>query len=447
LVSLFSFICALLSKEAGFLIFIPFSTLILGLKSRLPKDSVAMHFITFSAIMIIYWALRLTILVPIHMFPHSPYSFLWDLANFSRVLGEYIRILIFPVNLHILRTIGPPKGGKFIIMSVVFLLVLLMTAYICLKRKRYKILFGIALFILTLLYVMRIMYKFQGFIAMEEHWVYLASVGFFIILADIIIGLKHKNWAGIISVILVVIYARATFVQSRHWQKEVDFYRYNSKFIEPLLGANPRINFIAALYAKGLYQEAIEEANKAIGIGLKDPMLYIQLGDIYRKIGRFSDAQKAYKEALRIDYFCWQANRKLLSLAKEMGKEYKDEIGLGFSPIETRIILFMRMGNYQEASKTIEEGLLREPTPQLYTLAGILFGRMGLYKEAIKAFNAAIQENPKFIDAYNGLGVVYAKTGEFNKAKSVWLKALEMGAGGELTRDNLLQLEDINHKK
>jgi tetratricopeptide (TPR) repeat protein len=447
LVSLASFVCALLSKEAGFLIFIPFCVLILGLKAKLPKNSVAMHFISFGAIVLIYAVLRLTILLPVNISPHSPYSFPWDLANFLRILGAYVWFLIFPVNPHILRTIGPPTGVGFIIVPTVFFLFLLMAAYICLRRKRYRILFGIGVFILALLYVIRIMYKFQGSIAMEEHWAYLASAGFFIILADLILSLKRKKWIVTISAVLAVIYAGATFIQSRHWQKEIDFYRYNLRFIEPLLSINPRMNFITALYEKGLCREAIEETDKAFSIGVGDPMLHIQLGDIYRKMGKFLEAEKAYKEALRIDYFCWQANRKLLSLAKETGKEYKDQIDPRFAPAEARIILFMRMGDYREASKVMEEELSKAPTAQLYTLTGILFGKIGLYGDAIKAFNAAIQENPQFAEAYNGLGVVYAKTGDLKKAKIFWLKAIEIKRGNELIQGNLQQLEKASHKK
>lgn len=421
LISVFSFMCALLSREAGFLILAPFFITIIGIKSKIPKQNIFLHFGTFTGILAIYIILRFTILVPLQIVPTSASSFFGDILNFLRVLMEYSKLLIFPYQLHIFRNITPITSFRLLQITPVFifLISLIIILTILIKRKKFILVFGICWFILTLLYLIRFMYKVSCFIIMEEQWVYLASVGFFVILAGLILSIKRQRLIMILSSFIIIIYGILTFFNNSHWKDEINFYRYNLRFLNPGTDFILRFNLANALYKKQLYSEAVKELNSMLSVNPENWMAYIFLGDILREMKKYEEAKAAYQNAVKIDYFCWQANRKLKSLAQESGQVYKEEIDPALSPIESKIISYIRMGNFGEALEVLEKVLVASPTSKLYTLAGITFAKMGAYNQAIEALNFALKLDSQNIAALNNLSIVYEWQRQFEKACQV----------------------------
>lgn len=418
LVSILSFTSALISREAGFLIFVPLFILITGLRSNLPKKSIYLNFLSFAGIVGIYIILRLTFLVPIGRSPTSPFPFLSDILNFLNVTVEYTKLFLFPHSLHILRSIAPISSYRPInlIAPLLFLLSLLIILIVSLKQRKYTLIFGITWFILALSYLIKFMYKFNVRIAMEEHWVYLASIGFFVVLSSLILSIKRQKLIKLISAFIIIGYATLTFINAKHWKREIDFYRYNLRFVQPQISIIPRLSFITALSKRGLYKEAMEQVNFILLLAPQMWMAHIQAGDIFRQMKRFAEAKEAYKNALKIDYFCWQANQRLRSLAQETGEQYKDELDPLLSPAETKVISLIRMGNFSEAIEALREILSVSPSPQFYTLAGITLGKIGQYHKAIEAFEAALKINPRYPLALYNLAILYENMGNPKKA-------------------------------
>lgn len=422
LISLFSFMCALLSREAGFLVFVPFFITIIGIKSKIPKQNISLHFATFTSILAIYIILRLTILVPLQIIPTSVLSFSRDILIFLRVLMEYSKLLILPFKLHIFRNIAPITSFRLLQITpvLIFLIFLIIVLTILIKQKKFILLFGVCWFILTLLYLIRFMHKVSDFIIMEEQWVYLASIGFFVILASLLLSIKRQRLIMILSSFIIIIYGILTFFNNTHWKDEINFYRYNLKFVKSDIDVILRLNLANALYKKQLYSEAVKEVNSVLSVNPENWMAYIILGDILREMKKYEEAKVAYQNAAKIDYFCWQANRKLKSLVEETGGEaYKEEINPTLSPIESKIISYIRMGNFGEALETLEKVLTVSPTSKFYTLAGITFAKMGAYNQAIEALNYALKLDNQNIIALNNLSIVYERLRQFKKAARV----------------------------
>jgi tetratricopeptide (TPR) repeat protein len=417
-ISVFSFMCALLSREAGFLIFVPVFITLIGIKSRIPRQDIFLHAGTFTAILAIYIISRLTILVPLQILPDSAFSFFADILNFLRVLMGYSRLLILPFNLHILRTIAPIASFRLpeIVTPLIFLIFLVIALIVLIKQRKFILLFGVSWFILTLLYLIRFMYKVSGLISMEEQWVYLASIGFFVLLATLILSIKRQRLIIALSSFIIAIYGILTFLNNSHWKDEINSYRYNLRFLKPGADFVLRFNLANALYKKQLYSEAVKELNSMLSVNPDNWMAYIFLGDILRETKNYAEAKAAYQNAVKIDYFCWQANRKLKSLAQERGEVYKEEIEPALSPLESRIISYIRMGDFGEALGTLEKALAASPTPGLYILTGITFAKMGAYNQAIEALNYALKLDNQNIAALSNLAVVYERLRQFKKA-------------------------------
>lgn len=421
LLSLVSFICAWLSREAGYVLFIPLFNLIVGLRSRLSKKQVWLHLFSFLGIIVIYLVLRLTILVPVQYLPYNFLSFPLEILNFLYILTEYIRLLIFPYQLHILRTIKPITSywSVYAIAPLLFLISLIIILIVSIRQKRYILLFGITWFILGLFYLLRFMYKFMGRLTMEEHWVYLPSVGFFIVLAWLLLNIPIKRMGRSAAVFIIIISCILTVVNNLHWKDESDFYRYNLRFVDPGLNFILRFNFASALSQRGLYDKAIAELGSVFLFDPENWMAYIQLGDILQAMKKYPEAKEAYGQALRIDPFCWQANRKLKLLAQESGQPYIEEVDPTLSPLEAKIISHLKMGEFTQASEILRSELSISPTVQLYTLAGIVLSKMGRYRQSIEAFNAALKLDPKDLRALYNLFVVYQRMMQHQKADQI----------------------------
>jgi len=61
--------------------------------------------------------------------------------------------------------------------------------------------------------------------------------------------------------------------------------------------------------------------------------------------------------------------------------------------------------------------------PYLYVEHGKMMYEVGDYSAAVEAFNTAIKKNPKYISGYVRLADVYMKSGEYNLAKALLIKA------------------------
>jgi tetratricopeptide (TPR) repeat protein len=422
LISLISFICALLSREAGFLFFVPFFILVMGLKSRISKSSLLFNFVSFLGILCIYILLRLTLLVKIQILPRGNYNLGGDLLNFLAISWEYLRLLIFPKGLHVLRMLEPPWLGRpfFVFLYLLFAISLLILIILALIRKKYVLLFGIAWFILSFIYLIRFMYKFSAtFLTMEEHWIYLASIGFFVILAFLILSIPKNKLIVLSGILLIFTWGILTFRQNMIWANQTAFYRHNLKFIKPSLSYILYTNLIGSLQAEGRYEEALRKIDEGLLINPGFFLYFLQRGSIYQRMERYSDAEEAYREVLKIAPYCWRAHQELRDLMHRRGMIYQIEPDPTFSPNENKIMALVKMGEFGRAFELLDEDLQTTPTPNLYIIAGIALGEQGEFQEAIKAFNLALEKDPQNKRALHNLMVAYERMRMFDKIKEL----------------------------
>ena len=75
--------------------------------------------------------------------------------------------------------------------------------------------------------------------------------------------------------------------------------------------------------------------------------------------------------------------------------------------------------------------------------AGHLMQIPGRENEAIEQFEETIRSSPRFLEAYNGLAITYARLGRLQDAKSQWEAALRIDPGYGEARNNLRMLEQM----
>ena len=92
----------------------------------------------------------------------------------------------------------------------------------------------------------------------------------------------------------------------------------------------------------------------------------------------------------------------------------------------TKIIELIKNKSYKEALEYLNNILLEKniKNPKILNLYGIVQLHLNQLNEAANSFENAIKLDPNFIQAYNNLGNLYVKSGEFLKAIEMYNKVL-----------------------
>ncbi|MFC1709895.1 tetratricopeptide repeat protein, partial [Candidatus Omnitrophota bacterium] len=179
-------------------------------------------------------------------------------------------------------------------------------------------------------------------------------------------------------------------------------------------------NLGQAYYKLNLLDEAIAEYNKSLQLlpSSFDYEVLVAAGHTYLKKGLIDAAIKAFKMAVTI--------------SPEKVTAY-----------DSLAIAYGEKGDYEEAIRLSIEVLEKEPgrIPTLYFLA-INYAKAGLVDEAIDAYEEYLKLDPYYASSYVDLGHLYYKKSDYQKAKSCWLKALDMFKDYQPAKDALKLLED-----
>jgi Flp pilus assembly protein TadD len=77
---------------------------------------------------------------------------------------------------------------------------------------------------------------------------------------------------------------------------------------------------------------------------------------------------------------------------------------------------------------------------------GIAVAQRGLWREGIFRWEQAVELDPTYAAAYNNLAVGYEQTGEFEKARQAYDKALELDPENPLIRQNYDLFREVNDR-
>nr|MBU1327756.1 tetratricopeptide repeat protein [Candidatus Omnitrophota bacterium] len=345
-----TYIAALLSRETGLIL----PALILIYHFAFKKKINFKHFLFILEITFTYILLRVIFLKP---------EIIYFTSIFQRVLGffaaltTYFRLLVFPLDLHMAYGL---KTFSLINANVItgFLIFVFLLFYALKKKKDNELIFfSIFWFLVALLPVSNI-YPINAY--MSEHWLYVPSIGFFLILAKGLVCLyKNKNFypIAIISIVtLLTIYSLLTIRQNEYWKDPVFFYKRTLKYAP------------------------------------HDLRLYINLGNAYADTGKFQKAIYWYKKALIRAPNNWK-------LYLNLGAAYAD------------------MGRLQKAVRWYKKALKINPDSiSVYNNLGVLYIRLGKCKEAISSYRKALEINPDYARAYFGLAEAYFYDKQYNLA-------------------------------
>lgn len=391
--SLVFFVLAILSKEIvlmlPLLLFLYLFCFVKGRENRGAYKKLLLSLIPYAVIVVIYGYLRLTVLSFADIAPPSVFTqipLVFRLFTFFRVVMVYFGLIVFPHGLHMERTIAISRS-LFDPAAIGALLVMIgigWVAYLAYKRDNRLIAFGILWFFANLLPVSNIV-PINSFIA--EHWIYMASVGFFLILGIGVSGLYKNVLKGNIAlkigmtVILAGVlgcYAGVTVLRNFDWKDEITFFKSTLKYHPK--NARLYLNLGNTYYEKGEIDNAIEQYRKSIDINPRYAVAYGNIGSAYLHKGDIDKAEEYLIKGVNFQ-------------AKYPIAHYN----LG--------IVYQEKGKFPEALKELQ--LATEQLPQLYqawNMMGRVYLKLGVPGEAKKAFQrslAILPSQPQVEDILN----------------------------------------------
>jgi len=250
----------------------------------------------------LYIILRTLVIKGLLPYIPSQDNFLQRIPGFFVAVTDYIKLLILPFGLHMeygnwLFSLFNPKA---LLGLAIFLLPL---AAIFKKQQSHKLLsFALGWFFITLLPVSNVIRVNLSY--MMEHWLYLPSIGFFLILSGCIYQIYKKEKLKILAIVMsgsiVLFYALLTVKQNNYWHDDVAFYETTVKY-KP---NTPRIYYNLGLtYGNlGRYKEAIQQYQKALELNPNYFLAQNNIAVMYYYEKQYTLAIKHADQALKLGY-------------------------------------------------------------------------------------------------------------------------------------------------
>ncbi|MDB4349740.1 tetratricopeptide repeat protein [Omnitrophica bacterium] len=373
-IMLLSYALALLSRESSLVLplllflcyysFFGINTSILATEKRVAHKQL----LPILAITFIYIFLRFTVLSSLLPDTSTNATLFKRTPGFFAAIIDYIRILFLPVDLHMeygnkLFSIIDPK----VILGVSISSLLLVYAF---KKKSSDSLvsFSICWFFMALLPVSNI-YPVGAYMA--EHWLYLPSIGFFLILAKSLLRLYRTERFKIVAVglliVLLTFYSYLTVKQNSYWREPITFYKRTLRYAPKSWKTYNNLGMVYSSMDNN--RDAVRMFEKAIEVNPKNVEAYYSLGHIYYNTDRMQEAISQFKKAIEID------------------------------PEHVRA----------------------------YNSLGVVHASINAREEAIRLFKKALEIGADYAPAHRNLAKAYYDKGQYNLAAKHCYKAIELG--------------------
>ena len=140
------------------------------------------------------------------------------------------------------------------------------------------------------------------------------------------------------------------------------------------------LNLGQAYYQLDENGQAIRYAQRAVELNPRDGSARFSLGAIYASLNRHREAVLEYQQALELMEL---SPRLLLKLAESLG----------------------HLQRWEEMANALDQVIKTEPSPAAYERMGVARFRMAQHDESLASFQKAIDLDPNYYPALNGVGV------------------------------------------
>jgi hypothetical protein len=361
---------ALLSRENALTLCIFLALILLFLKAQRRQY---LYIIPFLLLNLGYLFLRFAVFGSNGLTLHdSLISAPFRLLNFLYISGRYILVLVFPVDLHIFRSV-PFISSAWDVRIVSIAVFLLIGGILLYKLRKNRLAwFGVGWFFTGIIPVFFFMdgYRALNQAVMAESWLYLSCAGFFVIIVLIADRLRKAGRA--LLIIFIIFLCVFTAIYNTYWKDDITLFRNALKYAS---AENPvRKNLINAYFRHGRYKDALDEIKKLAGYYPNEAQIYILWGNRFFAARQFNAAIDTYNISLskRKDFYVVYYN---LSACYAGLKQVDKAIGWGLECFRLLPLylpnliqlgdLYVQVKDFKEASIYYRMALELDPHSQL----------------------------------------------------------------------------------
>lgn len=339
-------------------------------------------------------------------------------------IGFYLFKAIWPVGISAYYPF--PEPFEFSHPSVVAGLIGTAVVFIALAlsvRKTYALITGWLFFFVAILPAMGVLSFTDVIVA--NRFMYLPILGFLLptglflrwLLYDRRTGLSLTlRWILTAAVVVVLVCSqfRATFNYLRNWQDGEKLYRY-------MISVSPHsaklYNNLGNVLPDGDIEAKIRCYEKAIALDANQVRAYINLGNVYGRIGRADEAIDYYKKAL-------------MAPPDQAVRYYIGYYNLGLT--------YAEKGDFKRAIACYEEAIrLKGDFVLGYEYWAVALANLGKIDEAIDKLSAILRIEPTNVKACCNIGILLEQQGKVDEAISQYRRALEINPGDNKARELL----------
>jgi tetratricopeptide (TPR) repeat protein len=365
--SLFLFFTALLSKEMAITLPAVIFLYELCFRNGAIKQKIQMP-LWYGLIAVIYMIVRMTIL------SHTSWveaPLLWRLYTLPGIFLKYLIALIFPFNLKIFYDIPFPKTFFSSAVIVPFLISFAIILVIVISpRYDKKLFFSLFWIFVTLTPVLNIVAQVTPAL-MADRYLYIPSAGF-----SLAAGITFAKVFGLSGKIYDVS-DNQTALTAHNKSSKI-------KMVAGLLIIG--ILFILTFQRNYLFKDQFSFITRMVNDAPEYFGGHYDLGLIYINQGRFDEAEKELKYALKLQPLFGKASINLGSI-------------------------YFKQKRFDDAEREFQKVLQIGPDYPLSYLAyynlGCLYFKQRRFEEAISAFQQVLKLKPDYADAYYNLGITY----------------------------------------
>jgi len=177
-----------------------------------------------------------------------------------------------------------------------------------------------------------------------------------------------------------------------------------------------------------IYDKSIEKLNNALEIDKFNPVIYLNLAEIFEKTGLYEEAIKNYNKVIELNYkdlfYVYyglaKINQKSGLLSKAI-EYYTKALTIKLEPEIYKKLseCYEAMHKFELSSSMLEKYILTKPTVENYMHLSFLFMIQKKYDKSIDLLNTAknISSNQDEIDLH--LATILFKKGDFEKSKKI----------------------------
>ncbi|MCX5715500.1 MAG: tetratricopeptide repeat protein [Candidatus Omnitrophica bacterium] len=257
------------------------------------------YYLPFFAVIVLYMLTRRAVVGPIAQcawWGGGPFP---TFLTMCKVFVNYIRLLIFPMNLcadYVIPVIMSVANAGFLISF--FILCAIAAAAFSLRSYSRLFTFGVCWFFISLIPASNI---FPIKILLAERFLYIPSIGFFIAVIGLVLKQKDRLKKTLYAAIgiLLVIFGVLTAERNKDWKDEITFFTANLK--RSPLSVRMRYDLGRRYAQNKMYPEAISEFESAIKLDRYHYRSYLSLGNIYFDRRNYDEALECYTKAESLD--------------------------------------------------------------------------------------------------------------------------------------------------